>query len=86
MLHLCDRYPHSVPVKGGRINFNAKLMFITSNQPPNKWYPNITTLERRIDLVFNLNKDSNNYNGDKSYIASAHKYFAKEKNDNKRTG
>lgn len=38
MLHLMDRYPHQVPVKGGFIPFLAKKIYITSNVNWEEWY------------------------------------------------
>lgn len=37
-LKVVDRYPHSVPIKGGMVPFLAKRVFITSNCPPEEWY------------------------------------------------
>ena len=34
---LCDRYPHSVPVKGGFILWKPKTIVFTSNQTPDQW-------------------------------------------------
>lgn len=56
LLQLIDRYRFSVEIKGGKLPFNSPKIFITSNQPPEKWYKNIpnddmTPLLRRIDLI-----------------------------------
>ena len=38
MCRLIDRYPMRVETKGGRAQFTAKLIIITSNYPPDMWY------------------------------------------------
>jgi len=38
LLRLLDRYQQKVKVHGGYVEFNAKLIIITSNQHPSKWY------------------------------------------------
>jgi hypothetical protein len=54
MLRLLDRYPYKVEVKGGYIQFNSKMIFITSNKKPNEWYnqPDISHLTRRIENIW----------------------------------
>jgi hypothetical protein len=54
MLRLLDRYPYKVEVKGGYVQFNSKLLFITSNKQPSEWYntPDISHLLRRIDNIW----------------------------------
>jgi len=42
LLRMCDRYPMQVESKGGHINFIPKVIVITSNEEPAKWYKNIT--------------------------------------------
>lgn len=37
--NLLDRYAMDVPVKGGRVAWNPELIVITSNGPPETWYP-----------------------------------------------
>jgi hypothetical protein len=52
LLKVLDRYPHKVPVKGAMLNFTPRQIYITSNQHPHDWYPNIsdkTPLMRRIE-------------------------------------
>jgi len=57
-LKLTDRFPHTGPVKGGFIEWAPKVLFITSNYPPNQWYswkgegssPHL----RRIDHIINF--------------------------------
>lgn len=59
LLRLMDRYPLDVPTKGGFRRFVGKRLFITSNKPPEEWYPNITDktpLLRRIDKRVHYNK------------------------------
>lgn len=56
LLKLCDRYPMSVPVKGGFTEWSPKKIYITSNIHPNEWYPNadrysISAMFRRFALV-----------------------------------
>lgn len=38
MLRLMDRYPTDVEVKGGKVTFAPKRLFITSNKLPHEWY------------------------------------------------
>jgi len=38
LLKICDRYPYSVPVKGGFEVFNSRKLWITSNQLIDQWY------------------------------------------------
>jgi hypothetical protein len=54
LLRLLDRYPYKVEVKGGYVQFNSKLIFITSNKKPEEWYHNTETgpLLRRIDNLW----------------------------------
>lgn len=59
LLHLCDRYPLKVPIKGGFVEFNAKAIYFTSNIEPRLWYPKIdatryAAFERRITSVENV--------------------------------
>lgn len=52
LLRLLDRYPLDINCKGGQKRFTSKRIFITSNKPPEEWYPNIAYKEpllRRID-------------------------------------
>jgi len=52
LLRLLDRYPLDVNAKGGGRRMVARRIFITSNKPPEEWYPNIpdkAPLLRRID-------------------------------------
>lgn len=38
LLRLLDRYPLQVEKKGSMVAFNPKIIVITSNEPPNRWY------------------------------------------------
>lgn len=38
-LKLCDRYPMTVPVKGGFVNWIPLTIFFTSNLDPELWFP-----------------------------------------------
>lgn len=38
MLRLMDRYPVDVEVKGGKVHFAPKRLYITSNKLPHEWY------------------------------------------------
>jgi len=40
LLHLLDRYPLQVPIKGGFVQFNSKFIYITSDRHPSKIYTN----------------------------------------------
>jgi len=50
MQRLCDSTPLLVPNKGGYTPFLAKLIIVTSNQPPSQWWPSIGLgpMERRL--------------------------------------
>ena len=57
LLHLLDRYPLLVQVKGGTRVFNSKTIIITSNFAPCEWYTDATkhnyaALERRLDTIY----------------------------------
>lgn len=56
LLKLLDRYPMSVPIKGGFVNWAPKKVYITSNIHPKCWYPNadafsMAAMIRRFDRV-----------------------------------
>lgn len=63
MLRLLDRYPYKVEVKGGYVQFNSKLIFITSNKKPDEWYnqPDISHLTRRIENIWEKPTISNDF-------------------------
>lgn len=51
--NILDRYPMDVPIKGSRTAWNPELIIITSNGPPELWYPSarledLTALKRRF--------------------------------------
>lgn len=52
LLRLLDRYPMSVPIKGGFVNWQPKRIYITSNRHVEFWYPGLgeglEPLNRRI--------------------------------------
>lgn len=37
-LRLLDRYPMTVPIKGDYVQWNPKIIYITSNRDPAEWY------------------------------------------------
>ena len=43
LLQLLDPYPLKVEVKGGTVNAEWERVFITTNTPPEKWYPRISS-------------------------------------------
>lgn len=52
-LQLTDRYPLSVPIKGGFSNWRPRVLVITTNVEPEYWYPeeDAAPLRRRLDLI-----------------------------------
>lgn len=50
LLQLTDRYPLTVPVKGGFVNWRPKLIIFTTNVEPERWYPleDYSPLKRRV--------------------------------------
>lgn len=56
LLRWLDRYPCRVELKGSSYPLMATEFWITSNLPPNMWYPEIDTatymaLERRLEII-----------------------------------
>lgn len=54
LLRLANCVPYQVEIKGSTVNFAAKQIFITSNNTPASWYPNvgdISALFRRITTI-----------------------------------
>jgi len=51
LLRLFDRYPLQVEVKGGKVNFIAKKIFVTTNKNPRAWYKDayFPALARRVE-------------------------------------
>lgn len=57
ILRLCDRYPLTVPIKGGHAQFNSKRIVFTSNKKWQDWWERAHDLEpfkRRITKVFHM--------------------------------
>lgn len=59
-LRLLDRYPVTVPVKGGTRVFNPKRIYITSPYPPTNgyaynFYEDVNQVIRRLDEIIQLN-------------------------------
>lgn len=52
LLQILDRYPMIVPVKGGYVNWNPKVIVFTSNYCPRAWYKpenEVDALMRRLN-------------------------------------
>lgn len=47
LLQLLDPYPLKVEIKGGTVNAEWTRVFITTNTPPERWYPRISTEDPR---------------------------------------
>lgn len=61
-LQMADRYPMKVPTKGGHADFLAKVIVITSNANPERWYHYddrklFSALERRCTIVHVVSPD-----------------------------
>lgn len=56
LLRILDRYPLSVPVKGSFATWRPTRIWITSNLPPEAWYPDLdcAPLLRRINRIVHL--------------------------------
>ncbi len=50
LLRVLDRYPNEVQTKGGYQQFLASHVVITSNVPPDEWYPKLTVSGRTEPL------------------------------------
>lgn len=59
LLQLLDRYPLQVPIKGGFVEWCPRVIVITTNIPPDRWYPDedYSPLQRRIDDFINFDLD-----------------------------
>lgn len=62
LLRLLDRYPLSLPVKGGFTKWCPKKIYITSNQKPMFWYPeapmvSVNAMLRRVDYIEEVNEN-----------------------------
>lgn len=53
LLQITDRYPLSVPYKGGFANWRPRVIVFTTNVEPDQWYPgeDFAPLSRRIDEI-----------------------------------
>lgn len=60
-LTLFDRYPLTLNVKGGEAEFNSKVIFVSSNNPPHEvWRDNWDdAMQRRFEKVFCFPKEKN---------------------------
>jgi hypothetical protein len=47
LLQILDPYPLKVEIKGGTVNAEWERVFITTNTPPEKWYPRISQEDPR---------------------------------------
>jgi len=61
LLRWLDKYPCSVEVKGGTLPLKATHFWITSNKPPELWFPEaavaqVEALMRRITVEHITNK------------------------------
>lgn len=55
VLRWFDRYPVLVETKGGSIPLRAATIWVTSNLPPDQWYPDldadtVAALRRRLEI------------------------------------
>lgn len=64
LLRCFDRYGHRVPIKGGFVNFAPKLIIVTSNVEPRKWYDaerisdyRFEALTRRLEVCEEMNEE-----------------------------
>ena len=56
LLRLLHEYPERVPVKGGHVWWNPKLVAITTNIHPNLWYDYTNRTEQRLALKRRISK------------------------------
>ncbi len=56
LLRLLHEYPERVPVKGGHVWWNPKMISITTNIHPNDWYDYSNRSEQRLALKRRINK------------------------------
>lgn len=59
MKRLLDRYPMEVEVKGGTLNFCSKIIIITSNKCPGKWFEHydaedVAAIRRRFKSIIHM--------------------------------
>lgn len=58
LLELLDRYPVQAEAKGTFVNFNPRVIVITSNKHPSDWYKSCyyAALERRLTVIARVDK------------------------------
>lgn len=52
LLGLTDRYPFTVPVHGGSVNFCPKIIIFTSNAQPDDWYTSVDSITQERKLPY----------------------------------
>lgn len=60
LLQVCDGYAMQMPVKGCFVQRKWTHVFITSNKPPNEWYPSrdeMVAFDRRVSTIEHLRLD-----------------------------
>lgn len=57
-LHLTDRYPMSGETKGGMVNLRPRVIVITSNREPRKWYSSVLKGDKQFQRAFGRRFDS----------------------------
>lgn len=62
LLRVIDRYECRVQIKGGTIQFNSPVIFITSNEHPRDWYPSLNerfqkALLRRVEKIVHFKNE-----------------------------
>lgn len=63
LLKLMDRYPYKIDIKGGSRNWKPKIIYMTSNFPPEETFyaiPYDEAVKRRITKIVNLEKIEEN--------------------------
>lgn len=63
MLQLCDRYPMKVNVKGGSVEWNPRVIYITTNKDPVSFYGGKAQWIRRVTSTRKL--------GDEAFVGDA---------------
>jgi len=76
-LRLCDRYPCTMEIKGGQVNWAPRTVIFTSNEHPDEWWPKASEMhreafQRRITETIALSEKFDSEN--KSLLTS---YFRK---------
>lgn len=86
---LCDKYPMTVPIKGGSMEFTSKKIYIISNYNPyDEFYPNEPayikdTFYRRLTDIIHLTKRVGNNSG-RQLNSTIIKSFVNRKDQNKK--